>query len=106
VEYVTKRSDEPGWTSAERQRRIVKFLTGIDYMPGADKIENVVETKATGANGGMHDIYAKTTQHNTTQHNTRTTQHNPTQHSTRYDKTRHCISFHQPATDVLSSIKM
>ena len=51
MEYVTKCSNEPGWTSSERQRRIVKFLTGIDYMPGAEKkIENVIETKVVGAN--------------------------------------------------------
>jgi dienelactone hydrolase len=51
LEHVMKRSDESGWTCAERQRVIVKFLTGVDYMPSAEQFEKAVEIESVGVNG-------------------------------------------------------
>lgn len=36
--YVASRHDEAAWSDASRERAIVKFLTGVDYLPAAQAV--------------------------------------------------------------------
>ena len=51
TELLVKRSEDAAWMEHARGRAIVKFITGVDYLPSSERVEVHVEKDAVGVGG-------------------------------------------------------
>ncbi len=51
VEYYAMRADEAAWSEASRERAIVEFLTGVDFLPAAQRVVERPKERGVATDG-------------------------------------------------------